>query len=250
MRTWSSTNLASNPTARSKWLVKTWRSISRSSGARTWYSATFSNSCLLPWNSLRPRSLRSAANTSKIFTTWSRMCIPRRTLSCSSKKKSSATTTSTPLCGSMNPLYRHERPFSTSSAALSAQRRTMRTLSTCGKTFTARVSKITWRSTCWATFACWPTCSKRSGITRWTNTNYILCASQLAWNALLKNIDRPIPLITDPEIYRMIQPNIRGGICHASVRYAPANNKLMGSLYDQRQPTSYIMEIDANKLNG
>ena len=58
---------------------------------------------------------------------------------------------------------------------------------------------------------------------------YYISAPQLAWNALLKYIDRPIHLITDPEMYRMIQPNIRGGICHASVRYARANNKLMGS---------------------
>ena len=46
---------------------------------------------------------------------------------------------------------------------------------------------------------------------------YFVSAPQLEWNALLKHIDRPIPLITDPEMYRMIQPNIRGGICHASV---------------------------------
>ena len=48
----------------------------------------------------------------------------------------------------------------------------------------------------------------------------------------------------------MIQPNIRGGICHASVRYARANNKLISSLYDQRQPILYIMEVDANNLYG
>ena len=48
----------------------------------------------------------------------------------------------------------------------------------------------------------------------------------------------------------MIQPNIRCRICHASVRYTCANNKLMGSLYDPRQPTSYIMEVDANNLYG
>ena len=48
----------------------------------------------------------------------------------------------------------------------------------------------------------------------------------------------------------MIQPNICGGICHASVRYARANNKLMGSLYDPRLTTSYIMEMDANNLYG
>ena len=79
---------------------------------------------------------------------------------------------------------------------------------------------------------------------------YFVSAHQLAWNALLKHIDRPIPLITDPEMYRMIQPNIRGGICHASVRYAGANNKLMGSLYDPTQLTAYIMEIDDNNLYG
>ena len=77
---------------------------------------------------------------------------------------------------------------------------------------------------------------------------YFVSAPQLAWNALLKHIDRPIPLITDPEMYRMIQPNIHGGICHASVRYARVNNKLMGSLFDPRLPTSYIMEVDANNL--
>ena len=79
---------------------------------------------------------------------------------------------------------------------------------------------------------------------------YFVSAPQLAWNALLQHINRPIALITDPVMYRMIQPNIRGGICHASVRYARANNKLMGSLYDLTQPTSYIMEIDANNLYG
>ena len=62
--------------------------------------------------------------------------------------------------------------------------------------------------------------------------DYFVSAPQLAWNALLKHIDGPIPLITDPEMYRMIQPNIRGGICHASVRYVRANNKLRPSATD------------------
>ena len=79
---------------------------------------------------------------------------------------------------------------------------------------------------------------------------YFVSAQQLAWNALLKHIKRKIPLITDPEMYHMIQPNILGDICHASVRYPRANNKLMCLLYDPRQLTSYIMEIDANNLYG
>ena len=77
-----------------------------------------------------------------------------------------------------------------------------------------------------------------------------MSAPQLIWNALLKHITRPILLITDTEMYQIIIPNIRGGTCHTSVRYARANNKLMGSLYDPTQPTSYIMKVDANNLYG
>ena len=51
-------------------------------------------------------------------------------------------------------------------------------------------------------------------------------------------------------MYRMKQPNIRGGNCHASVRYARANNKLLGSLYDPNDPPSYILYVDANNLYG
>ena len=82
------------------------------------------------------------------------------------------------------------------------------------------------------------------------NSAYFVSVPQLAWNALLKHIDRPILLITDPEMYRMIQPNIRGGICSASGRYAGTNNKVMELLYDPRRPTSYIMKVDANNLSG
>ena len=57
-----------------------------------------------------------------------------------------------------------------------------------------------------------------------------------------------MPPITDPEMNRMIQPNVRSGIFHPSVRYARVNNKFMGLLYDPNQPTSYIMEVDANNL--
>ena len=79
---------------------------------------------------------------------------------------------------------------------------------------------------------------------------YYMSAPQLAWSALLKFINNPIHLITDPEMYRMIQTNIRGGIVHASVRYARANNKLLGSLYDPTKPISYILYLDANNLYG
>ena len=59
---------------------------------------------------------------------------------------------------------------------------------------------------------------------------YFVSAQQLAWNAMFKKLKLEVKLISDPEMYRMIQPNIRGGICHASVRYAQPNNKYMGAL--------------------
>ena len=40
---------------------------------------------------------------------------------------------------------------------------------------------------------------------------YFVSAPQLAWNAHLRHIYRPITSITDPEMYQLIQPNIRGG---------------------------------------
>ena len=48
----------------------------------------------------------------------------------------------------------------------------------------------------------------------------------------------------------MIKPNIRGGICHASIRYASANIKLISSIYDSTKLTCYIMYVDANNIYG
>ena len=48
----------------------------------------------------------------------------------------------------------------------------------------------------------------------------------------------------------MIQPLIRGGVCHASVRYARANNKYMGSLYRPDEESTFILYIDATNLYG
>ena len=67
---------------------------------------------------------------------------------------------------------------------------------------------------------------------------------------MFKMLSLKLELISDSEMYRMIQPNIRGGICHASVRYARANNIYMGSLYDPEKPSSYILYIDATNLYG
>ena len=66
---------------------------------------------------------------------------------------------------------------------------------------------------------------------------------------MIKMLDLKLELISDPEMYRMIQPNIRDGMCHASRRYARANNdKYMEALYRPYEPESFIMYIDATNL--
>ena len=62
---------------------------------------------------------------------------------------------------------------------------------------------------------------------------------------MLKLQDLKLELISDPVMYQMIQLNIRGGICHASGRYARANKKYIRGLYRPDEPEFFIMYIDA-----
>jgi len=63
----------------------------------------------------------------------------------------------------------------------------------------------------------------------------------------LKHTQAEIDLITDPDMYLMIEADIRGGIATISGRYAKANNPLLPD-YDPQKPTSYIICLDANNL--
>jgi hypothetical protein len=65
-------------------------------------------------------------------------------------------------------------------------------------------------------------------------------------SAFLKYLKRPIHIITDAAMYRMLHKLIRKIILYTSVRYAQENNKLMNSPYYSTQKTSYIKYVDAN----
>ena len=61
----------------------------------------------------------------------------------------------------------------------------------------------------------------------------------LAWQATFKKTKIKFDLLTDINMWLMIEKVIRGGICHAIYRYRKANNKYMKD-YDKNKESSYI----------
>ena len=74
-------------------------------------------------------------------------------------------------------------------------------------------------------------------------------APGLAWDAMLKITEVEIDLISDPDMYLMVEKGIRGGISMITKRYARANNKYTKG-YDKDQMSVYIPYLDANNLHG
>jgi hypothetical protein len=78
----------------------------------------------------------------------------------------------------------------------------------------------------------------------------------LAWDAALKLSKVKLELLTDPDMFLMVEKGIRGGISVISNRYSVANNKYMGSIgtgrpsYDETKPSKFIMYLDACNLYG
>ena len=79
---------------------------------------------------------------------------------------------------------------------------------------------------------------------------HYVSAPQMAWDAMLKITGIKLDLISDPAMYLMIESGMRGGVCVISQRYAKANNKYMGTLYNPDLPSKYILYLDANNLYG
>ena len=67
--------------------------------------------------------------------------------------------------------------------------------------------------------------------------------------SMSKKTSVKLELLTDYDILLMVEEGIRGGICHATHRYAKANNKYMKN-YDKNKESSYIQYLDANNLYG
>ena len=78
---------------------------------------------------------------------------------------------------------------------------------------------------------------------------HFLSAPGLAWQACLKKTDVKLELLTDVYMLLMAEKGIRGGICHAILRYAKANNKYMKD-HNKDEEESFLQYDDANNLYG
>ena len=78
---------------------------------------------------------------------------------------------------------------------------------------------------------------------------HFLTLPSLAWAMALKHTAIELSLITDAEMYLMIESGMRGGIATISNRYAKANNPHVQG-YDPEKPSQYITYLDANNLYG
>ena len=70
----------------------------------------------------------------------------------------------------------------------------------------------------------------------------------LSWDAMLKMTRVELELLSDSEMYLMIENGIRGGVSTVFKRYAKANNLYMESGYDPKEENVYIQYLDANNL--
>ena len=78
---------------------------------------------------------------------------------------------------------------------------------------------------------------------------HFLSASRLAWQTCLKKTEVKLKLLAVVDILLMVVEDIMGGIYHAVLRFAKANNKYMED-HDLCIELSYLIYWDVNNLYG
>jgi len=81
------------------------------------------------------------------------------------------------------------------------------------------------------------------------NPLHFITLPSLAWASALKYTNVRLDLITDPDMYLMVENSMRGGIATISHRHARANNPLVEG-YDPSKPRSWLSYTDCNNLYG
>ena len=75
-------------------------------------------------------------------------------------------------------------------------------------------------------------------------------ATGLALDAALKITKVQLELLSDQDMFLMIESGIRGGFATISHRHAKANNKYMGAEFDPTKESKFISYLDVNGLNS
>ena len=65
----------------------------------------------------------------------------------------------------------------------------------------------------------------------------------------VKMTDINLELITDIDMYKMVETGLRGGVSYIANRYSKLNNKYLSD-YDKNKDSLYLMYLDANNLYG
>ncbi len=89
------------------------------------------------------------------------------------------------------------------------------------------------------------TCKKAYGL----DALHHYTSPALAWSAMLKYTGVSLDLISDPDMYLMVERGIRGGISTIMKRYAKSNNKYVKD-YDKESESIFVPYLDANNLYG
>ncbi len=89
------------------------------------------------------------------------------------------------------------------------------------------------------------TCKKAYGL----DALHYYTSPGLAWDAMLKYTGIELDLISDSDMYLMIEKGIRGGVSSIMKRYSKANHKYLDD-YDPEKPNKHILYLDANNLYG
>ncbi len=89
------------------------------------------------------------------------------------------------------------------------------------------------------------TCKKAYGL----DALYYHTSPGLALDAMLKYTEAELDLISDSDMYLMIERGIRGGVSSIMKRYSKANHKYLDD-YDPEKPSKHILYLDANNLYG
>ncbi|GFY64856.1 uncharacterized protein TNIN_320981 [Trichonephila inaurata madagascariensis] len=71
----------------------------------------------------------------------------------------------------------------------------------------------------------------------------------LTWSAGINTTNVTLELLTDINMYLMLESGIRGGMCPVSKRYSKANNKYLDN-FDEMSPSKFIISLDVNSLYG